>query len=131
MGLKVQQFANKFSILCLQEVHGEEAEIMLFLSRILPGWKCFISASRSIDDLDCPGAGGVVSAISPRLCSQVNRFELFNLYSGRCISVSMWIENSKINIINIHNFEIPKQHVLGIGRHLSMLLEESFLRAGL
>ena len=37
----------------------------------------------------------------------------------------MWIENAKINITNIHNFEIPKQHVLGIGRHLSLLFEES------
>ena len=65
MTTQLRSFASRHNIVCLQETHGEDAELQLFLASALPHWHFFVSGSRNQDDLFAPGAGGVAVAVSP------------------------------------------------------------------
>ena len=121
MGSFVSQFSRNHQIVCLQEVHGEDAEIRLFLSRVLPGWHLSISAFYSEDGCPHPDTGGVVIAISPFLSSTCIISETI-IVPGRCVAASILKGTKSIDIVNVHNFGLSLGDVHRIGDQLNALL---------
>ena len=64
MGSIVSKCVHNNDILCFQEVHGTEAEILLSFSQWLPGWLIVRSGCFDFERFPAPGSGGVVTAMS-------------------------------------------------------------------
>ena len=124
IGDVLRMLASRRHILCFQEVHGTEAEILFLFERWLPHWRFFVSGCRDVDDLPHPAAGGVVTAVCPMLVSRAS-FSSTVLAHGRCISTCVTIDSKTVNVINIHNHNLSNAAMVVIGEHMEACVVES------
>jgi len=124
IGDVVRKLASRRQILCFQEVHGTEAEILFLFERWLPHWRFFVSRCRDVDDLQHPAAGGVVTAVCPMLISRAS-FSSTILAQGRCIGTCVTIDSKTVNVINIHNHNLSNTTMVEIGEYMEACAIES------
>jgi len=120
MGRVIQRFAANRHILCFQEVHGLEGEVLHHFEALLPRWKIFCSSSLDQDGLPMANAGGVVTAICPELAAQAN-FEERCLVPGRCVAVSILAGARVLTVLNLHNYGLQTSQVQFLATYLSSL----------
>jgi len=120
LGNMVRKLSNGRQVLCFQEVHGLEAEIIHQFQVWLPGWKIFCSVSISADGTQSPGAGGVVTAICPKLKGMANLMDTV-LVPGRCLVTSILLGSKVLTVLNLHNYGFKVPQVQRIGNFMSSL----------
>ena len=121
LGRTVFQLSQKMQVLCFQEVHGLEAEILLSFQGWLPGWHISVSVPRSDDGMETACAGGVVTAVCPSIAS----FALFEdevLIPGRCIGTSILAGDKVLTVLNLHNHGLKAEQVRRIGNFTSLII---------
>ncbi len=120
MGSMIQKLPRGKQVICLQEVHEVEAEILLSFRRWLPGWHISTSASVLPDGSVNPASGGLVTAVSPLIKGMAN-FEDAELVPGRCLCTSVLLGDKVLAVINLHNYGINSQDIQSIGEYLASL----------
>ena len=102
---------------CLQEVHGLEADVELSLSRAFPGWTILASHCIDSDGLPYSAAGGAAILISPRLARLAAAQKLV-FFPGRCMVALLQLGDRVMRIINIHNSTLT---ILGVRKIVEFL----------
>ena len=69
---RIQVLARGRHILCFQEVHGQESEVLHSFALLLPRWRFVVSTCVTEDGLQRHAAGGVVIAICPEIGVNAN-----------------------------------------------------------
>ena len=114
MRCEVQRLARNRHILCFQEVHGRDSEIVSTFSRWLPNWKICGSACVADDGLQLHASGGVVTAICPALvrrCSFVEKI----LVPGRCVDISILCGCKSFDLLNVAITICPEFNCIQLG----------------
>ena len=119
-GAQLVKLACKAHVLCLQEVHGLEADVEHSISLLLPGWKVLYSPSVHRDGTFDPHSGGVATLICPRLAAVANFGREF-VVPGRCLVTSLKVRNKCLSVCNIHNFGLSISDIRAIKDFLFML----------
>ena len=101
----VQDVASTRHIVCLQEVHGHNAEVLALLQSLLPGWLVMHSACPGVDGTSYSRAGGVAICVCPLLAEACTIFPNI-IVPGRCIAASFCKGSCVLNVSNIHNFDL-------------------------
>ena len=106
-------------IICLQEVHGLEEEVLAAVRSNLPGWGCFHSPTLNPDGIFAGGKAGVAILICP-VITQVARTIHRVLVPGRAQLANIVFpggdsEPRTLSILNVHNFGLSRSMVLEIG----------------
>lgn len=86
MGTMLRNLFQGRRILCLREVRGPDGEVLHTMQHWLPNWRLVHSAVRSSDGVQCPDAGGGVTAICPRLHEMANVVRIVSV-PGRCLGI--------------------------------------------
>ena len=102
---------------CLQEVHGLEADVELSLGRAFPGWRILSSHCLGPDGLPYPSAGGTAILVSPKIAHLATAEKLV-LHPGRIMVAILRLGDKVLNIINIHNAALP---LVGVKRAVEFL----------
>jgi hypothetical protein len=118
MGCHIKRLAKVGHILCFQEVHGVEGDIFLQFGAWLPSWKIFVSPFLHPDGTANSASGGVVIAVCPAIALVANFEERF-LVPGRCMGLSIFVEDKVLTVVNIHNYGYTRAQVKSLGSHLS------------
>lgn len=121
MGDFVRSLGQRREVLCFQEVHGMEAEILREFARWLPGWKISFSVSVSHDRMQAPGVGGLVTAISPRIVALAETIDFLTIIPGRVLHTWVVVAGRTLNILNIHNYGLSRLQVCRVGELLDDL----------
>ena len=69
-------------VICLEEVHGFEGEVLSEFASVLPGWVCFHSPILNDNQLPVSGCGGVAVLVCPEIASNAE-FQHTVLIPGR------------------------------------------------
>ena len=120
MGCHVRRVSKLAHILCLQEVHGLEGDIVHQMSVWLPGWRCFASHSLNEDGSANPNAGGCCTLICPGVCALAN-FEHLDIVPGRCIGTSILTGDKSFSVCNVHNYGLSLRDIKTIKNFLVTL----------
>ena len=87
----------------LLEVHGTEGEALHAMQQLSPSWRVINSVMRSPDGIQCPGAGGVATAVCLRL-HETAKFVNNVVVPGRCMGTSLYYRDSVVTVLNIHKY---------------------------
>ena len=82
-GIVLQNIGRQAHVLCLQEVHGHEKEVVSQLGLWLPGWKFWASMVRRIDGTANFRAGGVVIGVCTEIAQLATSASHTVLIKGR------------------------------------------------
>ena len=88
MSPTISNFVKNRHIVCIQEIHGNMADLSLSFSQWLPGWLIARSSCCDSGGFESPASGGLVIAICfmlRGLCTIEDRV----IVPGRCLSVTL------------------------------------------
>ena len=74
-GRELQQLAIGVHCICHQEVHGDNAQVLSFLSVLLPRWEFCHCAFRCAADFEVTDAGGVAIGFAPEVVAAASDFD--------------------------------------------------------
>ena len=85
----LQNIGRQAHVLCLQEVHGHEKEVVSQLGLWLPGWKFWASMVRRYDGSANYGAGGVVIGFCTEIAQKATSASHTVLIKGRLLGLTL------------------------------------------
>ena len=116
----VVDLSKIFDVLCFQEVHGLQVEILRQFQLWLPNWQFCVSGFLGTDECPNPGTGGVVIAVRPGVAREAVIHEV--LVPGRCQVASITGSDGKMfSIVNLHNFDFSVDEVDKVGMAMRAL----------
>ena len=121
-GEEVRRLAQSTHVICFQEVHGSEAEVLATFSRWLPRWRFSYSVCKACDGHVLTDSGGVLIGVCPQLAGRANSFAPSVLVDGRVQSLIIELDNQSLGIYNIHNSGLSRDQVDFVGNVLEQRL---------
>ena len=97
-------------VLCLQEVHGYDSEVLSTFSGWLPGWRFWFSGCQSAEGMFLNNKGGVLIGICPQLYAQADNFEHAVFVPGRLHGVCGNFGAFQLRILNVHNADVGRKY---------------------
>ena len=117
----IQDLAQTRHILCIQEVHGFEGEVLSALKGILPNWTVFHSPCVSAGGTVNFAAGGVATCFCPSLANSFDSLDATNLSSGRCLAACGSMGPKVLTVVNVHNSDMGAGEVTVVTMFLRSL----------